>query len=270
MRIFITVLFAAILAGPLAAQSRDQTLADIRQELSVLLVEMQTLKRELNTTTGPGIRIGGGTLERVDAIEAELRRLTRKTEELEARIDRVVRDGTNRIGDLEFRLVELEGGDVGKLAETTTLGGDVTGAAPASLAALPPGGAELAVGEQADYDRAIDALNMRDFADAARQFATFLETYPGSPLTGEVHFHRGEALTGQAQWKRAAHAYLESFSGAPDGSAAPRALLRLGESLGRLGQQSEACITLGEVAVRFPDTPEVTAAQSAIRSLNCP
>lgn len=265
VRVFI-FLFAAILAAPLAAQGRDQTLADIRQELSVLLVEMQKLKRELSTTAGPGIRVGGGTLERVDAIEAELRRLTRKTEELEARIDRVVQDGTNRIGDLEFRLVELEGGDVGKLA-TTTLGGDAP--APDSLTVFSAGAAELAVGEQADYDRAIDTLNGRDFVGAARQFAAFLETYPGSPLTGEVHFHRGEALAGQAQWKRAARAYLESFSGSPDSSAAPRALLRLGESLGRLGQQSEACITLGEVSARFPGAPEVDDAQSVMQSLGC-
>jgi len=34
-----------------------------------------------------------------------LTRLNSKAEELENRINRVVTDGTNRIGDLEFRLV---------------------------------------------------------------------------------------------------------------------------------------------------------------------
>ena len=41
-----------------------------------------------------------------------MQRLTSKSEELENRINRIVSDGTTRIGDLEFRLVELEGGDV--------------------------------------------------------------------------------------------------------------------------------------------------------------
>jgi hypothetical protein len=45
---------ALILAGPALAQDRTQTLADIRQELSVLYVELQRLGQELNTTGGAG------------------------------------------------------------------------------------------------------------------------------------------------------------------------------------------------------------------------
>ncbi len=107
-----------------SAQSPDdQTLADIRQELSVLYVEVQRLRRELSTTGSPQIALPSGGLERLDALEAELARLTEKTERLEFRIDQIVTDGTNRIGDLEFRLVELEGGDLSQLGETSTLGG---------------------------------------------------------------------------------------------------------------------------------------------------
>ena len=46
------VLIAALLfATPVAAQDAE-TLADIRQELTVLYVELQKLKRELSTTGG--------------------------------------------------------------------------------------------------------------------------------------------------------------------------------------------------------------------------
>ena len=55
----------------LPAQDRAQTLADIRQELTVLYVEMQRLKGELNTTGGASAPSGGGSmLDRVNAIEA--------------------------------------------------------------------------------------------------------------------------------------------------------------------------------------------------------
>ncbi|MEO0634424.1 MAG: tol-pal system protein, partial [Pseudomonadota bacterium] len=82
----------------------DATLADIRQELTVLYVEVQRLKRELSTTGGAGSSVGtGDTFDRIAAIESELQRLTGKSEELEFRIGRVIEDGTNRIGDLEFR-----------------------------------------------------------------------------------------------------------------------------------------------------------------------
>lgn len=119
------MLLASVMLLPLPLAAQDQqTLADIRQELTVLHVEIQRLKRELSTTGTPSAAVtGNSVLDRVGAIETELERLTLQTEELGHRIDRIVSDGTNRIGDLEFRLVELEGGDLGALGETTTLGG---------------------------------------------------------------------------------------------------------------------------------------------------
>ena len=258
----------ALLTVPVAAQSREESLADIRQELSVLYVEVQRLRRELSTTGAPGVAIAGtSVLDRVDSIEAELQRLTSKTEELENRIDRIVVDGTNRIGDLEFRLVELEGGDIGQLGETTTLGGGELPEAP--VAAPAPGGAELAVGEQADFERAQTAFEEGNYQVAAEQFQTFTETYTGGPLTGEAHFLRGQALAAMGLDTGAARAFLESFSGSPNGDRAPEALLQLGLSLDRLGQSDEACITLGEVTARFPASSASLDAQSARASLGC-
>ena len=60
-------------------------------------------------------------LERVQNIETELQRLTALSEELQFRVERVVQDGTNRVGDLEFRLVELEGGDISTLVKPRPL-----------------------------------------------------------------------------------------------------------------------------------------------------
>ena len=93
---------AAPVTGALA-QEQDQTLADIRQELSVLYVDLQRLKRELSTTGAPSGAAGGTILQRVNAIEGQMQRLTAKTEELEFRINRIATDGGNRVGDLEFR-----------------------------------------------------------------------------------------------------------------------------------------------------------------------
>ena len=257
-------------AAPVAAQADDQTLADIRQELSVLFVEVQRLKRELSTTGAPSVNVGGNTpLERIDAIEAALQRLTAKSEQLENRINRVVADGTNRIGDLEFRLVELEGGDVGSLGETSTLGG---GSVAGTAVTPPPNSidtAELAVGERSDYQRAQEALASGDFRSAAEQFATFTETYPGGPMSADAHFLRGQAFENMGEMANAARAYLDSFSGTPDGPKAPEALYKLGTSLGALGQKNEACVTLGEVGIRYPASDIVLQSQSAMRNLGC-
>jgi len=268
----LIICFGLVTTAPALAQVRDQTLADIRQDLTVLYVEIQRLKRELSTTGTPGVALGGTTaLERIDAIESELQRVTAKTEQLENRVNQVVTDGTNRIGDLEFRLVELEGGDVSKLGDTTTLGGDTGQPAPAISAPAiePQGGAQLAVGEQTDFEKAKNAYDAGAYDAAVNHFQTFTETYIGGPLTAEAHFWRGKSLTALGNASGAARAYLEAFSGDPDGVMAPDALLELGISLDVLGQSEEACTMLSEVSSRFPGSAASSEAQSARADMGC-
>ena len=276
MRVLLAASLAFCLAVPLAAQDdRAQTLADIRQELTVLFVELQRLKQELNTTgnLGSGVAGGQGSIpDRVAAIESEMQRLTAKTEELEFRIDSIVRDGTNRIGDLEFRLVELEGGDVSQLGETTTLGGgDMPVAAqPApSQPSTGAGGPQLAVGEEADFKAAQQALGEGDYETAIALYEAFNQTYPGGPLAPAADLGRGLALEALGQTRDAARAYLASFTADQTGDTAPAALYRLGASLGALGQINEACVTLGEVGLRFPGTEAVPEAQAEMQEIGC-
>lgn len=290
--IFVAVMGLMTAPAALMAQDNDQTLADIRQQLTVLNVEVQKLRRELSTTGGASVETGGNSvLERVSTMESELQRLTSKTEEMENRINRIVADGTNRIGDLEYRLVELEGGDLGALGETSTLGG---GEAPAVAAPAPEAGrevvevtpgngnagasggiitpineAELAVSEKADFERAQEALASGDFRSAADLFASFNTTYPGGPLAAEAEMRRGEALTGLGDNREAARAYLAAFSTDPEGPVAPRSLFELGRALGVLEQTQEACVTLSEVGVRFPNAPQVSQAEAQRQTLGC-
>jgi tol-pal system protein YbgF len=285
------LIVVAFLATPAMAQDRAQTLADIRQELSVLYVEMQRLKRELSTTGGAGSNLSGtNALDRLNSMEAELSRLTAATETLTNRVDSVVRDGSNRVGDLEFRLCELESDcDIASLGETSTLGGgslpaatsSTTGtiAAPATEAPIgagdvatgmvDTGGMELAVAEKEDFDRAKASFDAGDYQASADQLQRFTDTYQGGPLTGLAHLMRGEALSKLGKTSSAARAYLESYSGTPNGPTAPTALLKLGVSLNGLGQQSEACITLGEVSSRFPSSDASIEAQAARAGMGC-
>lgn len=274
--LFVAALVAAS-ALPALGQGKAQTLADIRAELAALAGELQALKSELLSGGPAAMQAAGGAsaLDRMNAMEAELSRLTSATEALQNRVNRVVTDGTNRVGDLEFRLCELEEGcDPASLPITQSLGGEAAAAPAAAVVATTPAPAtgptpELAVSEQADFDRAKAALDSGDFRGAAEQFAAFAQSYPGGPLTGEANFLRGEALNRQGDTSGAARAYLDAFSGAPNGPRAPAALLKLGAALGLLGQTQEACVTLGEVGTRFPTAPEAVEATTAMRSLGC-
>ena len=265
--------FAVAAVLPFSANAQDQSLADIRQQLTALYVQVQQLNTELSTTgSAMGNGVGGGSaLERLSSIEAELQRLTSKTEELEFQITQVVRDGTNRIGDLEFRLCELETNcDIGSLGDTPTLGGVQTGSAAAPTPVVPnTAGPELAVGEQADFDAARSAMEAGDFRTAVAGFDNFVMAYPGSPLAQQAHYLSGEAYESLGEVTNAARAYLGSFSADPAGEIAPDALFKLGFSLGALGQTQDACTTLMQVGVRFPNSDAALDAQSAMRNFGC-
>ncbi len=270
------LILALALALPLPAAAQDaQTLADIRAELTRLAADFNSLKSELVSTgaTGNGAA-GGSALERLDAIEAELSRVTAKAEQIEMKVNRVVSDGTNRIGDLEFRLCEMEAGcDVGNLPITGSLGGGAGGAAATPVA--PPskpassGGPDLAVNEQTDFDRARGVLDQGDFQGAATLFDTFAKTYTGGPLTQQAHFLKGDALRKAGNTADAGRAYVDAFSVDPSGQWAAPALLNLGQVLGELGQTADACLTLAEVGNRFPGSAEAGQAQTTMASYQC-
>lgn len=276
MRLRASVLILSLCAGMAPAQDAG-TLADLKQDLSVLYVELQKLGRELNTTGSSGIAVSGGTLDRLNAIESELQRVTAKAEQLEFRINQVVQDGTNRLGDLDFRICELEPGcDIGSLGDTPRLGG-VAAPAPSEPAqsrpqpsgSLPMAGGSLAVSEEADFRAAQTALDGGDASGAAQLFASFRETYPRSPLEAAALLGEGRALEANGDMREAARRYLTGYSSYPESPVAAESLWRLGTSLAALGSVQEACVTLAEVAARYPASEYVSRAAQSRSELGC-
>jgi len=274
-RVMLGTALMLALAAPAGAADK-QTLADIRAELAQLSAQLQGLRSELVASGAQGMQAAGGAsaLQRMDAMEAELSRLTSATEALQNRVGQVVKDGTNRIGDLEFRVCELEEGcDSSAIGAAQPLGGAAVATA-AAAPAKPAGGSSssggtMAMNEQADFDRAKGVLDQGDFRAAAELFATFAETYPGGPLTGDAGYLRGEALSKAGDVPGAARAWLDGFSAAPEGPRAADDLLELGKALGALGQKNEACATLAEVPARFPASEAAGKVGAAQASLGC-
>lgn len=274
-------LFLALCALPLSApaQDRAQNLADIKAELVLLMAEFNALKAELVASGAAASGAAGGdALQRLDAIEAALVRLTANAEEMELKLNRVVSDGTNRIGDIEFRLCELtEGCDIAALPEIAVLGGEPVGGGQtpvidpqAGTASAEGGGVELALAEQAEFDTAKLVLDTGDFVAAAALFATYAQTYPGGPLVQEALVLRGDALAQSGDISGSARSYLDAFSGQPEGGFAAEALMKLGMALGALGQVNEACMTLTEVGTRFAGSDAAVEAAGAKSGLQCP
>ena len=278
------LLIAFLLPAPAVAQDRAQTLADVKTELAALAAEFIALKQELVASGAASTcSAGADPLARMDAIEGQMVRMTAKIESVELHLSQVVTDGTNRIGDMEYRLCELtEGCDPASLPGTPELGGSaVDPEAPKPGTAVPADSTatdttvpaddapELAVNEQADFDRAAEVLASGDFRAAADLLATYAQTYPGGALSQNAGVLRGDALTQLGDTALAARSYLDAFSGAPDGKMAGQALTKLGQALGRLGQTPEACVTLAEVGKRFPGSADEANANVARQGLGC-
>jgi tol-pal system protein YbgF len=266
--------------GPAQAQS-GQTVADLRAELSVLSAQVQQLRDQLVQRGAAGGLPGNpaDALARLDQLELELRRVTDRVEVLTNDLNRIIEDASNKVGDIEFRLTELEGGTpLVSTGPAPQLGGGLTalrprprlGPAGGAQAGSAGPGAQLTVTERSDFDAAVAAAEAGDHARAAELFGTFLATYPGGPLSGEAQFRRGEALEAQSDWRGAARSYLDAFSGAPQDPIARRALYRLAISLNALGQNSQACLTLTEVEIRYPGTEVAADVPARRQEFRCP
>lgn len=271
-RHLVRCLLAALAVAAATPIHAQETVADVRAELNVLNGQIQELRAELvQRGAAGGLPSDPATaLTRLDQLEAELRRLTDRVDVLTNDLTRIVEDASNRVGDIEFRLTELEGGDTALVGQPELLGGGLTRPKPRPRIQAGAPESELTVTERADFDAAVAAAEAGDDARAADLFQTFLETFPGGPLSSEAQFRLGQAQAAQSNWRGAARSYLDAFSGAPQGPLAANALLQLAISLGNLGQTDEACLTLTEIDIRYPGSA-VTSEVAATRSrLACP
>jgi tol-pal system protein YbgF len=267
-------ILALSLAGGAWAQGAPDaaTLADMRGQLTQLRGQLQTLRSELVASGAAGFQAAGGAsaIDRMNAMESHLTRLTNQAERLQNRINTMSRDTDRQLSDLEFRVCEMdETCDLGALTTPqpqTNTGPDLAPSAPA-----PSGGDTTAAtaSEQADFDAAVAMMEQGDSARAAQMFADVAQTHAGGPLTAEALFLRGQTLQTAGQPRDAAAAWLEGFAADPDGPRAAESLLGIATVIEGQGEATAACLYLAEVPARFPGTPQAVSAEQNINRLGC-
>ena len=248
-----------------SGDARAQTSAnDLQYRLSVIDAELADIRARVGGTgtvsTGTVTSGGGAMLVRLDQLEAELRRLTGQIEELSFRQRQIAEEAARRFSDVEFRLTELEGGDVAILQPIPPLGSPRETPTPT-----------LAISEQGELDRAIEDVNQGRYDQGEDRLRSFLNAYPGTSLRAEAHYWLGESQFARGDFQNAARSYLSGYNEDRSVPIGPRNLYKLGVTLGRLGQRNEACLTLNEVRIQFPNGPAdiLGAAADESRNLNC-
>ena len=236
---------------------------DLLYRLQVLDAEIADIRARLGGA-GAGAARDGATTGDTAALEAELRRMTARLERIE-RAQRAMRDDlTRRLGDIEFRLNDLEG--VPNDGKTRPVAGDLSANNNGSDA-----GSNASIAERNALNAAIEDVEKGRFDQADDRLRRFMREFPDSPLLGEARYWLGESLFVRGIHADAAKSYLDGYNGDREGPFAARNLLRLGETLGRLGQINEACLTLYEVRRKFPNDPSGAADKSdaLADSLSC-
>jgi tol-pal system protein YbgF len=135
--------------------------------------------------------------------------------------------------------------------------------ANSTLAAIPTPGAVTAGGTviagapanpaKEEFDLALGYFRQKEYENAEKGFAAFLQKNPKGKMASEATYYLGESFFQRGRQREAAEQYLKISTQYANSPRAPDALLRLGQSLSALGAKEQACATFGEIPRRFPN-----------------
>src|SRR5438552_7882875 len=120
------------------------------------------------------------------------------------------------------------------------------------------------------YERSYESLLRRQFNDAEVGFRGFLAQHRDHSLAGNAQYWLGETYYVQGDYKQAAQAFLVGYRDFPKCRKAADSLLKLGLSLGQLGQKQQACSAYSQVDTQFPKATEARKrAQAVLKRAGC-
>jgi tol-pal system protein YbgF len=125
--------------------------------------------------------------------------------------------------------------------------------APQQQAAAP---AQLPSGTPMEqYQYAFGLLRQAKYGDAETAFKSFIQHFPNDQLAGSAQYWLGETYYVRQQYKDAATAFAFGYQKYPKSGKGADYLLKLGMSLGSLGQKQDACSAFQRLDRDFPTAP---------------
>lgn len=283
-------LIALTMAGSAAAQERAtlQTL-DSRLERVERIMDQSLLSQ----------------LQRIDALQQELRELRGEIEKLNYALDRQSQRSTDLYSDTDQRLTDLEEArDAGELfgaddagldalegdfgAEDGSGGGDAR--APAGAVIVPEGGrqtipaaADFGDGprppsgqlrdtatqtEKTAYTRAYDLLARGENVAAVDSFDAFLRSFPDGPYSDNAWYWQGEAMYAQRRFDEARRNFGVVVTSFPSSTKVPDARLKVGYSLFEQESYKEARRILTEVQNDYPGRSASVLARKRLQQMD--
>jgi len=120
------------------------------------------------------------------------------------------------------------------------------------------------------YDRSRAALRSRRYGAAESGFKSFLRKYGKHNLAPNAQFMLGETYYVQANYRLAAQTYLQGYRKFPKARRSSDTLLKLGMSMGKLGQKSQSCGVFESVVSKYKSSNSaVKRAKKEMKRARC-
>ena len=153
---------------------------------------------------------------------------------------------------------------------------------PAQLGATPPSAplqasvettaaAPVIPGPRGEYEAAIALVRANQLDEAEASLKGFLERYPNGQLTPGAAYNLGDIYARRGRHREAAEQFLKVSTDFSKASQAPQSLLRLGQSLEKLGATEQACAAWGEIGRKYPNAGATikTGADRDMKRVQC-
>ena len=121
--------------------------------------------------------------------------------------------------------------------------------------------------EQRAYEEAFSDLKSGNYAESARKFNAFVDSYPTSDLADNAQYWLGESYYVTRNYKIALDVFQSFIRRYPDSSKLPDTLLKLGFTYFELKDWEQSTRYLQEVVDRYPDTTVARLAKTRLKAL---
>ena len=119
------------------------------------------------------------------------------------------------------------------------------------------------------FQAAFDNLRSQKFQKAKIQLELFIKDHANHNLSGSAHYWLGEIYLLQKEFHEAALVFAEGYQKYTKSVKAPDTLYKLAETLIKIEKKDEACNTLNQFVLKYPDNKLIDKTESKLNDLQC-
>ena len=183
------------------------------------------------------------------AIRADIENMKQEINQINDKIVKIVSDLEHRLTDLEGPIKEKK--ENAQLIDKVESQLNEIEVKPNHSAQIS-GDKSLTTPEE-QFRNAYYLLKEKNLEGAKAAFEQFIKSHPNNTLIGAAYYWLGEIYTSKQEYDKAAVEYLKGYQVGATSGRAPDNLLRLAESLFKLGKRQESCITIAKLNKEFPN-----------------